>query len=173
MRFAMSRTSGRSRQSLTPPYEHSGEIDTWVNVAAVSVYARCEETSPEEFWRVMQVNYLGQVHGALAALPQLRRTGQGALIAISSVESIVSLPLHSAYSASKHAVEGAMDAFASGVDGRRRPNLRDEHQAGHDQHTILQQLFEQDGRQAQGAAPRLRSCHPGGLCSLCRRKPGP
>src|SRR4051794_38298986 len=88
-----------------------GRIDTWVNVAAVSVYARFEETSPEEFRRVMEINYLGQVHGSLAALPHLRQTGQGALIAISSVESIVSLPLHSSYSASKHAVEGAMDAL--------------------------------------------------------------
>jgi hypothetical protein len=44
-------------------------------------------------------------------LPHLRQAGQGALIAISSVESIVSLPLHSAYAASKHAVEGAIDAL--------------------------------------------------------------
>jgi NAD(P)-dependent dehydrogenase (short-subunit alcohol dehydrogenase family) len=88
-----------------------GRIDTWINVAAVSVYARFEETSPEEFRRLMEVNYLGQVHGALAALPHLRQTGQGALLAVSSVESIVSLPLHSAYAASKHAVEGAIDAL--------------------------------------------------------------
>ena len=88
-----------------------GRIDTWVNVAAVSVYALAEDTAPDEFRRVMEVNYLGQVHGALAALPRLRQAGGGALIAISSVESIVSLPLHSAYSASKHAVEGFTDAL--------------------------------------------------------------
>lgn len=88
-----------------------GRIDTWVNVAAVSVYARFEDISPEEFRRVTEVNYLGQVHGALAAVPELRRAGQGALIAISSVESFVSLPLHTAYSASKHAVEGLIDGL--------------------------------------------------------------
>jgi NAD(P)-dependent dehydrogenase (short-subunit alcohol dehydrogenase family) len=88
-----------------------GRVDTWVNVAAVSVYARFEDTSPEEFRRTIEINYLGQVHGALAALPLLRQAGQGALIAVSSVESIVSLPLHSAYSASKHAVEGMIDAL--------------------------------------------------------------
>ena len=88
-----------------------GRIDTWVNAAAVSVYARAEDTTPEEFRQVIEVNYLGQVHGALAALPRLRAAGGGALIAISSVESIVSLPLHSAYSASKHAVEGFIDAL--------------------------------------------------------------
>jgi len=88
-----------------------GRIDTWVNVAAVSVYARFEETTLEEFRRVMDVNFMGQVHGAKAALPHLRREGRGALIAISSVEAIVALPLHSAYAASKHAVEGLFDAL--------------------------------------------------------------
>jgi len=88
-----------------------GRIDTWVNVAATSVFAKFEDTTPEEFRRVAEVNYLGQVHGALAALPALRRAGGGALIAISSVEAIVSLPMHAAYSASKHAIEGAMDAL--------------------------------------------------------------
>ena len=91
--------------------ETFGRIDTWVNVAAVSVYARFEDTSPEEFRRVTEVNYLGQVYGALAALPRLRQTGGGALIAISSVESIVSLPLHASYSASKHAVEGVFEGL--------------------------------------------------------------
>lgn len=88
-----------------------GRIDTWVQVAAVSVYAGFEDTSLEEFRRVLDVNFMGQVHGAKAALPHLRREGRGALITISSVESIASLPLHSAYAASKHAVEGVFDAL--------------------------------------------------------------
>jgi NAD(P)-dependent dehydrogenase (short-subunit alcohol dehydrogenase family) len=91
--------------------ETYGRVDTWANVAATSVYAKFEDTTPEEFRRVTEVNYLGQVHGVLAALPALRRAGGGALIAVSSVEAIVSLPLHAAYSASKHAVEGAVDAL--------------------------------------------------------------
>ncbi len=86
-----------------------GRIDTWVNVAAVGVVARFEDTSPEEFRRVMEVTFMGQVHGAKAALPHLRRGG--ALISIASVESIAALPLHSAYAAAKHAVEGMIDAL--------------------------------------------------------------
>ncbi|GAA3578169.1 SDR family oxidoreductase [Microlunatus spumicola] len=88
-----------------------GRIDTWVNAAALSLFATFEDTTPAEFRRVVEVNYLGQVHGALAALPHLRAAGQGALISISSVESRVALPLHAAYSAGKHAVQGAMDAL--------------------------------------------------------------
>lgn len=91
--------------------EQFGRIDTWVNNAAILIYGKFWEITPEEFRRVMEVNYLGQIHGSLAALPALRRAGGGALISVSSVESIVSLPLHSAYAASKHAGEGAMDAL--------------------------------------------------------------
>ncbi|MFL6063952.1 MAG: SDR family oxidoreductase [Friedmanniella sp.] len=101
--------------------ETYGRIDTWVNVAATSVYARFEDTTPEEFRRLTEVNYLGQVHGAQAALPALRRAGGGALIAISSVEAIVSLPLHAAYSGSKHAVEGAMDALRRELIADKEP----------------------------------------------------
>lgn len=101
--------------------ETYGRIDTWVNVAATSVYAKLEDTTPEEFRRVTEVNYLGQVYGAQAALPALRRAGGGALIAVSSVEAIVSLPLHAAYSASKHAVEGAMDALRRELIAEKAP----------------------------------------------------
>lgn len=98
-----------------------GRIDTWVNLAAVSVYASFEETTPAEFKRLMEVNYLGQIHGALAALPHLRAAGGGALIAISSVESIVALPLHSSYASTKHAVEGAMDALRRELMAEKAP----------------------------------------------------
>jgi len=87
-----------------------GRIDSWVNVAAVSMFASVEDTTPDEFRRVIEVNYLGQVHGALAALPHLKASG-GALIVLSSVESRVALPLHGAYAASKHALEGFTEAL--------------------------------------------------------------
>ena len=91
--------------------ERFGGIDTWVQTAAISIYARFEETTPEEFRRVLEVNLLGQIHGALAALPHLRQRGQGALIHVSSVESTVSLPLQSAYAASKHGMAGFLDSL--------------------------------------------------------------
>lgn len=87
-----------------------GRIDTWINNAAVTVYATFEETTLEEFRRILDVNVMGQVHGCKAALPHLRLTG-GALICVSSVESKVAMPLHSAYAASKHAIAGFIDSL--------------------------------------------------------------
>jgi NAD(P)-dependent dehydrogenase (short-subunit alcohol dehydrogenase family) len=88
-----------------------GRIDTWVHVAAVSIYAVFQETHPEEFRQLIEVNLIGQAFGAMAALPHLKRAGSGALIHIGSVESKRSFPFHSAYSASKHGMIGFIDAL--------------------------------------------------------------
>jgi hypothetical protein len=76
----------------------------------VSVYAPFQETRPEEFRQVIEVNLIGQAFGAMAALPHLKQS-RGALIQIGSVESKRSFPLHSAYSASKHGIIGFIDAL--------------------------------------------------------------
>ena len=91
--------------------EAFGGLDTWVHAAAVALFARFEQTTPEEFRRVVEVNLLGQVHGAMAALPHLRRRGQGALVHVSSLEARRTFPYHSAYGASKHGVEGFLEAL--------------------------------------------------------------
>jgi NAD(P)-dependent dehydrogenase (short-subunit alcohol dehydrogenase family) len=88
-----------------------GRLDTWIHTAAVNLYATFEQTQPEEFKRVMDVNAMGQVYGAMAALPHLKREGRGALIHISSVEARRALPYHSAYAAAKHAVDGFLEAL--------------------------------------------------------------
>jgi short-subunit dehydrogenase len=64
----------------------------------------------EDFRRLFEVNVMGQIHGAKAALPHLRRS-HGALVCLGSVASDRGLPLASAYSASKHALKGWLDAL--------------------------------------------------------------
>ncbi|HET8548684.1 MAG TPA: SDR family oxidoreductase [Bryobacteraceae bacterium] len=87
-----------------------GRIDTWVHAAAVSMYGTFRQAALEDFRRVMDVNFMGQVHGAKAALPQLEKTG-GALICIGSALSDRGVPLQGAYCASKHALKGWLDAL--------------------------------------------------------------
>ncbi|HEY9670497.1 MAG TPA: SDR family oxidoreductase [Waterburya sp.] len=91
--------------------EQYGRLDTWVHLAAINLYATFEQTTPEEFKRVIDVNLMGQVHGAMAALPHLKREGQGSLIHVSSVEARRSFPYHSAYGASKHGIDGFLEAM--------------------------------------------------------------
>ncbi|RUR72515.1 SDR family oxidoreductase [Chlorogloeopsis fritschii PCC 9212] len=91
--------------------EQYGRLDTWVHNAAVELYAAFEVTTPEEFKRVIDVNLMGQVYGAMAALPHLKREGRGALIHVTSIEARRSLPLQSAYAASKHGVDGFLESL--------------------------------------------------------------
>ncbi|MEA2511265.1 MAG: hypothetical protein QOJ59_752 [Thermomicrobiales bacterium] len=100
--------------------ERFGRIDTWVNNAAVAIYAEFGQTTPEEFKRVVEVNLMGQVYGTMVALSHLRERG-GAIVNVGSVESYRALPLHSAYAASKHGVKGFTEALRTELDHNRTP----------------------------------------------------
>jgi NAD(P)-dependent dehydrogenase (short-subunit alcohol dehydrogenase family) len=87
-----------------------GRLDTWVQMAGVLLVAGFDDTTPAVFARVLQVNLLGQVHGAKAALPHLRRNG-GAFISMSSMGAKRAIPLQTAYCASKHGIDGFLEAL--------------------------------------------------------------
>src|SRR5215203_4685168 len=91
--------------------EEYGRLDTWVHLAAVLLVASFEETTPEEFARVIDVNLMGQAYGAMAALPHIKREGGGALIHVSSMGAKRSIPLQSAYCASKHGIDGFLESL--------------------------------------------------------------
>jgi len=91
--------------------EEYGRLDTWAHLASISLFAPLEEITPEEFKRVVEVDLMGQVYGAMAALPHLKREGRGALVHVSSVLARRSVPLQSPYCASKHGVEGFLESL--------------------------------------------------------------
>jgi short-subunit dehydrogenase len=62
----------------------------------------------------MDINFIGQCRGAWAALPYLKKNANGgALIHVGSVESKRAVPNQSAYSSSKHAMDGFTEALRS------------------------------------------------------------
>ena len=91
--------------------EQYGRLDTWVHCAATGILARFEEITPEEFKRVIDVTLMGQVYGAMVALPYLKREGRGAMIHVSSMEGRRALPLQSPYSTAKHGLEGLLESL--------------------------------------------------------------
>lgn len=88
-----------------------GRLDTWVHASATAVIAPFEHVTPDEFKRVIDVTLMGQVYGAMVALPHLKREGRGALIHLSSMEGRRALPLQSSYSSAKHGVEGFLESL--------------------------------------------------------------
>jgi NAD(P)-dependent dehydrogenase (short-subunit alcohol dehydrogenase family) len=88
-----------------------GRIDTWVNDAMVSVFSPVVEMTPEEYRRVTEVNYLGTVYGTLAALRYMIPADEGIVLQIGSALVYRSIPLQSAYCASKAAIRGFSDSL--------------------------------------------------------------
>jgi short-subunit dehydrogenase len=88
-----------------------GRIDTWVNNAAVSVYARVDEMTPEEIERVIRVNLIGQIFGSKAAAVRMRAAGSGTIINVGSALSERAVQLQSVYVASKHGIAGFTEAL--------------------------------------------------------------
>lgn len=88
-----------------------GRIDTLVNNAGVSMWARLDEvTDLAPFETMMRVNYMGSVWCTHAALPHLTRS-RGRIVAISSLTGLTGVPTRSAYAASKHAMAGFFDSI--------------------------------------------------------------
>ncbi len=88
-----------------------GKIDVWVNDATFSIFAPAHETTPDEYRRVMEVNFLGYVHGTLAALRHMRARNAGVIVQIGSEAAHRTIPLQSANSASKAAIRGFTEAL--------------------------------------------------------------
>ena len=95
---------------------HWGTIDVWVNNAMATIFGPVDEISPEEFKRVTEVTYLGQVHGTLAALKHMRPRGRGVIVQVGSALSYRSIPLQSAYCAAKFAVRGFTDSLRTELE---------------------------------------------------------
>ena len=83
-----------------------GPIDVWVNVAFAGSLAYFWDTSPEEYRRMTEVTYYGQVNGTRAALRRMRPRDQGSIVNVSSAMAYRSIPLQSAYCGAKHATKG-------------------------------------------------------------------
>ncbi len=91
--------------------EEHGRIDVFVNNAAVTLFGRFEEVPPDDFERVIRVNFFGYVYCARAVIPHFREQGRGVLINVSSVVASLSQPLSSAYVISKAAVRSLSNSL--------------------------------------------------------------
>jgi NAD(P)-dependent dehydrogenase (short-subunit alcohol dehydrogenase family) len=90
-----------------------GPISVWVNNAATTVFAPVLDTTAEEFRRVTEVTYLGTVHGTLAAMRRMLPRNDGVIVQVGSALAYRSIPLQSAYCASKAAIRGFTDSLRS------------------------------------------------------------
>lgn len=88
-----------------------GKLDILINNAGIFVVTLIEQTSLEEWERILSINAGGVFLGTKHVIPAMRRAGGGSIVNISSTAGLVGSAIEGAYSASK----GAVRLFTKGT----------------------------------------------------------
>jgi short-subunit dehydrogenase len=87
-----------------------GGIDILINNAGISMRALVKDVDVEVMRKVMDINFFGAVYCTKFALPSITER-KGTIVGISSIAGYRGLPGRSAYSASKFALQGFLEAL--------------------------------------------------------------
>jgi NAD(P)-dependent dehydrogenase (short-subunit alcohol dehydrogenase family) len=98
--------------------DHGGAALVFNN-AGIAVGGTFDRVKPEDFDKVLAVNFEGVVRMTRAFLPLLQAEPEARLVNISSIFGIIAPPGQTAYSASKFAVRGFSMALAHELEGSR------------------------------------------------------
>lgn len=78
-----------------------GQLDVLVNNAAMRNYAAVGEATPQEWQAMLGVNLMGAANYCRAALPELRRSGRGSIVTVSSCYAVTGRKGMGLYDATK------------------------------------------------------------------------
>ncbi|GAB2936304.1 SDR family NAD(P)-dependent oxidoreductase [Nonomuraea fastidiosa] len=101
------------RAAVAEAAERLGGIDVLVNNAGIGAQGTIEDNPDEEWHRVFDVNVVGMVRVARAALPYLRQSKHAAIVNTCSIAATAGLPQRALYSATKGAVLSLTLAMAA------------------------------------------------------------
>ncbi|MGP3956217.1 SDR family NAD(P)-dependent oxidoreductase [Nonomuraea sp. 3N208] len=101
------------RAAVAEAADRLGGVDVLVNNAGIGAQGTIEDNPDSEWQRVFDVNVLGMVRVARAALPYLRKSQHAAIVNTCSVAATAGLPDRALYSATKGAVLSLTMAMAA------------------------------------------------------------
>jgi NAD(P)-dependent dehydrogenase (short-subunit alcohol dehydrogenase family) len=86
--------------------EALGAPRAWINCAMLTSFSPFNKMAPEEFDRIVEGTFLGQVNGTRAALEVLDPDAEPVVVNVGSGLAYRAVPFQSAYCAAKHAING-------------------------------------------------------------------
>jgi NAD(P)-dependent dehydrogenase (short-subunit alcohol dehydrogenase family) len=105
-------TNGRSiTDAVATIITKESRIDVLVNNAGIYATGIAETFTDNDLEKVMDVNVKGPWRIIRAALPHMRRQGEGLIINISSVAGRFSFPFQTVYNTAKFAIEGLTEGL--------------------------------------------------------------
>jgi short-subunit dehydrogenase len=111
-------TAPESWKGLTAAVlEEFGRIDILINNAGVVHPGAAEVLPLEKLHQQVSVNFLGMMHGCRAALPFMKKRGQGKIINVASLGGIVPMSGEAVYSATKAAIRAYTLSLAAELHG--------------------------------------------------------
>lgn len=103
-----------NQQTIADILAHWGRLDVLICNAGISMRALFEDLQLDVFRQVMDINFWGTVYAVKYALPHLLKN-KGAIVGISSINGRRGTPARTAYTASKHAMEGFFESLRTEV----------------------------------------------------------
>jgi NAD(P)-dependent dehydrogenase (short-subunit alcohol dehydrogenase family) len=98
--------------------ERFGRVDVLVNNAGISLIVPAEETSPEQWRRVLEVNLTGPFLLCRAFGQMMLEEGAGSIVNVASIAGLRGVADRAAYNASKHGLVGLTRTLAAEWGGR-------------------------------------------------------
>jgi len=99
-----------TKQLIHKTVERFGKIDVLINNAGISMRALFEDLQLDVFKKVMDINFFGTVYCTRHAIRYILQS-KGSVVGISSINGKRATPARTAYSASKFAMEGFLEAL--------------------------------------------------------------
>lgn len=105
-------------ETVKKAHTEHGRLDYFFNNAGLAVSGEAELNSLDDWYRVLDVNLRGVVHGIHAVYPIMLQQGFGHIVNTASMAGLLPMPGAASYGATKHAVVGLSKALR--VEGAAR-----------------------------------------------------